>query len=96
MPCETSAPKEITAYYERLHAARKGPRANTERRLALIAAERGISDEELQRFRGKRRNSKGFNYHGFAKKYRVSLDWLFDGDLKALREMARGCPSRPQ
>jgi hypothetical protein len=37
-----------------------------------------------------------FNYFAFAKKYRVSLVWLFDGDLKALREMSRGCLSRPQ
>jgi hypothetical protein len=88
--------EDATAYYRRLQAARKAPKANTETRLALIVAARGISDKELQRFRGKRANSKTFNYHAFAKKYRVSLDWLFDGDLRGLREMARGCPSRPQ
>jgi hypothetical protein len=32
----------------------------------------------------------------FAEKYHISLDWLLGGDLKGLREMRRGCPSRPQ
>jgi hypothetical protein len=37
--------------------------------VALIVAERGISEKELQKFRGKRRNSKVFDYRTFAKEY---------------------------
>jgi hypothetical protein len=76
------------AYYQRVNAARNAPRANSERRLALIVAERGISDKELEQFRGSRRNSKAFKYPAFCKKYQISLEWLLDGDLKGLREMA--------
>jgi hypothetical protein len=84
------------AYYQRVNAARNAPRANTERRLALIVAERGISDKELEQFRGSRRNSKVFKYPAFCKKYQISLEWLLDGDLKGLREMAQRCPSQPE
>jgi hypothetical protein len=74
----------VIDYYKRLYAAQKAPGANKHTRLALIVAERGINETELQEFRGKRGNA--FDYYAFAKRYRVSIDWLLDGDLRGLRE----------
>jgi hypothetical protein len=74
----------VIDYYKRLYAAQKAPGANKHTRLALIVAERGINETELQEFRGTRGNA--FDYYAFAKRYRVSIDWLLDGDLRGLRE----------
>ena len=84
----------VIDYYKRLYAAQKAPGANKHTRLALIVAERGISETELQEFRGKRGNV--FDYYAFAERYRVSINWLFDGDLRGLRETVTSCPARSQ
>ena len=81
-------------YYKRLYAAQKAPAANEDTRLALIVAERGISEAELQEFRDKR--GKAFDYSAFAERYRVSINWLLDGDLRGLRETVTLCPARSQ
>jgi hypothetical protein len=74
----------VIDYYKRLYAAQKAPGANKHTRLALIVAERGINETELQEFWGRRGNA--FDYYAFAKRYGVSIDWLLDGDLRGLRE----------
>jgi hypothetical protein len=74
----------------RRQAGRKAPAATIERRLALVCAEQGISDAELQKYRGPKKNSKVFDYHRFSEEHRVSLSWLFDGDLRGLYLMAAG------
>jgi hypothetical protein len=84
----------VIDYYKRLYAAQKAPGANKHTRLALIVAERGISETELQEFRGKRGNV--FDYYAFAERYRVSINWLLDGDLRGLRETVTSCPARSQ
>jgi hypothetical protein len=76
-------------YFRRKAAAEQAPKANIETRLALIAAERGISEKQLEEFRSRRANSKKFDYFAFADKHHVSLDWLLDGDLKGLLETER-------
>jgi hypothetical protein len=60
------------------------PKATLETRVALVAFERGISDRQLEQFYVSRKGARKrrFDHHAFAKKYDISLDWLWDGDLR--------------
>ena len=63
------------------------------KRIAHIAAERGLPESETSKVMGRLLTRDVMH---FAKKHRVNLDWLIAGDLKGLLETARGCPSRPR
>jgi hypothetical protein len=54
-------------------------------RLALIVAERGLTEKQVAKyFVRRRKNSKPrFDYWHFAKAQNISTDWLFDGDLRS-------------
>jgi hypothetical protein len=85
-------PEELAAHLRcvRLCQARQAPRATTEMRIALVAFERGISTKELERFyfvNRKGAKKRHFDHHAFAKKYGVSIHWIWDG---ALCEHPRG------
>ena len=47
----------------------------------LIASDYGVPRSEVERVRGRLKHHDVVN---FAKKYRISLDWLICGDLKGL------------
>jgi hypothetical protein len=76
-------------YFRRMAAAKNAPKATSETRVLLIAAERGLTKKQLEKFYVQRRKDWKplFNYQLFAEKQGISLDWLFHGDL---REHPRG------
>jgi hypothetical protein len=82
-------------------ARHHAPKATLETRVALVAFERGISDRQLEQFYVNRKGAKKrrFDHHAFAKKYDISLDWLWEGDLcghpRGLRKQPRKTTRRP-
>ena len=79
-------PEELAAHLRcvRLCQARQTPQATTETRIALVAFERGLSDSELEQFyyvNRKGAKKRHFDHHAFAKKYGVSIHWIWDGAL---------------
>ena len=76
----------------RLHTDGSCKPENIGRRLQWLAHERQIPEKDLPKVQCDMTDE----LFDFAEKYHVSLDWLLCGDLKGLREMRRGCPSRPQ
>jgi hypothetical protein len=83
-------------YWGRLANARRAPKANEHTRVALVAFERGISQEELEQFyyvNRKGGTKRHFDYLAFAKKYDVSKSWIFDGFLP---EHPRDLKRQPQ
>jgi hypothetical protein len=56
-----------------------------ETRVALIVAERGLTQKQLAKFYvSRRKNCKPrFDFWAFAKAQDISTDWLFDGDIRA-------------
>ncbi len=68
----------------RLRQAQQGPRSTTETRIALVAFERGISARELEQFyfvNRKGTKKRHFDTEAFAKKYGISIRWIWDGEL---------------
>jgi hypothetical protein len=65
-----------------------------ETRVALIVAERGLSEKQLAKyFVRRRKNCKPrFDHWRFAKDHDISTDWLFVGDL---RSYPRGLKRQP-
>jgi hypothetical protein len=86
--------RERHAYHKRMCAARKAPKSSSETRLALFIAERGITEAELKPFyRTRRKGGKPrFDYHAFAYKYDIDLDWLWEGDLRGLQRTEQKRP----
>ena len=78
----------------RIRKAKEGARSTIETRLALIVAERGISEKRLAKFWvSRRKNCKAqFDYWAFAEAQDISTDWLFEGDI---RSYPRGAAPRP-
>lgn len=85
---------EIQTYHRRMNAARNAPKSSSETRLALFIAERGITETELKAFyKSRRKGSKPwFDYHAFAYRYDIDLDWLLDGDLRGLQRTEQHRP----
>jgi hypothetical protein len=77
---------------DRLEAEGAYTTAAIERRLRAIAVERNIPADELpQALRNVRRYATP-DMNIFMQRYGISCDWLFLGDLKALRAMAKPQP----
>jgi hypothetical protein len=69
----------------RIRRAGNTPKATMETRVALIVAERGLTEKQVAKyFVRRRKNCKPrFDYWRFAKAQNISTDWLFDGDLRS-------------
>src|SRR5260370_25154156 len=69
----------------RIRGARNPPRATPETRVALFVGERGPTEGHLAKFYLRRRKNckPRFDYQRFAKDQSISMDWLFDRDLRA-------------
>jgi hypothetical protein len=78
----------------RIRKAQDGARATTETRIALIVAERGLTEKQLAKYWvSRRKNGKlWFDDWRFAEDQGISPDWLFEGDL---RSHPRGTAPRP-
>ena len=65
-----------------------------ETRVALIVAERGLTEKQMAKYYFRRRkNCKPlFDYWAFAEAQDISPDWLFEGDI---RSYPRGTAPRP-
>jgi hypothetical protein len=79
----------------RIRRTQEGAKATEETRVALIVAERGITEKQLAKYWVRRRkNSKAwFDCWQFAEDQGISPDWLFEGDL---RSHPRGTAPRHQ
>jgi hypothetical protein len=87
-------PAELVAL-GRLNAAGASSKAAIRQRIALIAAERKLDPSEINSLM-KGRWLPTFDLCQFAKKHRLSFDWLLGGDLKGRLRMAQRCPSLPR
>ena len=69
----------------RIRIAEKGARATIETRVALIVAERGLTERQLAKFYvSRRKNCKPrFDYWAFAEAHGISTDWIFHGDIRS-------------
>jgi hypothetical protein len=78
----------------RIRKTEEGARATTETRVALIVAERGLTEKQLAKYWvSRRKNSKlWFDHWRFAEDQGISPDWLFEGDIRA---HPRGTAPRP-
>jgi hypothetical protein len=76
---------------------RIAPKSTMQTRVLLIAAERGLTKKDLAKFNvAWRRGAKPrFNYQAFAKAHDISLDWIFDGDLRGLKRMTEWRTAAP-
>src|SRR5258705_10236476 len=80
----------------------RAPKADMRTRLALVVAERRLTEKQLSKFyktgRGRGKAKKYFDYFLFAEKQQISIDWLLDGVLSlhpripAAREKQRPRP----
>lgn len=86
--------QEAIARGARIRRAEKGALATMDTRVALIVAERGLTEKQLAKYWVRRRkNSKPrFDHWRFAEDQGISPDWLFEGDL---RFYPRGTAPRP-
>jgi hypothetical protein len=82
-------------HIERLNAAGASSKAAIRQRIALIAAERNLDPSEISTLM-KGRWLPTFDLCQFAKRHRLSFDWLLGGDLKGRLKMARRDQSLPR
>jgi hypothetical protein len=85
-PAELAEYKTAHLRRTRLCQARNAPPASLERRVALVAFERGLTDRQLEQFyyvNRKGAKKRHFDTKAFAEKYGVDVHWLWDGDLCA-------------
>jgi hypothetical protein len=77
--------QESVARGIRIRRAEKGAWATPETRVALIVAERGLTEKQLAKYWVRRRKNckPRFDYWAFAEAQGISTDWLFDGDIRA-------------
>ena len=78
----------------RIRKTKEGAWSTEETRVALIVAERGLTQKQLAKFYVRRRkNGKAwFDYEAFAQAQDISTDWIFEGDI---RSHPRGTAPRP-
>jgi len=82
-------------------AHRDGPKSTAETRIALIVAERCITEKQLAKYYKQQRKDwkPRFDYFRFADDYDISTNWLFDGDLRSYprsKDLAAEPPAKPR
>src|SRR5258707_1769581 len=68
----------------RIRGAQKAARATMETRVALIVAERGLTEKQMAKYLVRRRKNckPRFDHWAFAEAQNISTDWLFCGELR--------------
>jgi hypothetical protein len=69
----------------RIRKAEDGAWSTTETRVALIVAERGLTEKQLAKYWVRRRKNckPWFDHWRFAEDQGISPDWLFEGDIRS-------------
>src|ERR1700723_2356080 len=78
--------EKTSEYYKYIFQAWNAPKATDHTRVALVAHQLGLSDQDLEQFYSVSRkgaSKKRFSYTKFAEKYGISIDWLRHGYLPA-------------
>jgi hypothetical protein len=78
--------EKTSEYYKYIFQAWKAPKATDDTRVALVAHQLGLSEQDLEPFyyvRRKGASKRYFHYEKFAETYRISIDWLHHGYLPA-------------
>jgi hypothetical protein len=78
--------EKTSEYYKYIFQAWKAPKATDDTRVALVAHQLGLSDQDLEQFyyvNRKGASKRHFAYSKFAEKYGISVDWLRHGYLPA-------------
>ena len=84
-------------FWQRQTNIRRAPKADMHTRLALVVAERRITEKQLQKFyRPSRRGKRFFDYILFAEKQQISIDWLLDGVLSLHPRLPAPREKRPR
>src|SRR5260221_12887085 len=81
-----SAIEKTPEYWRHRAQARNAPKATDDARVALVSQQLGLSNQDLESFyyvNRKGSKKRYFDYHAFAEKYGISVDWLLDGYLPA-------------
>jgi hypothetical protein len=75
----------------RIRRAKKGARATIETRVALIVAERGLTEKQLAKYWVQRRKNckPRFDHWRFAEDQDISTGWLFEGDIRSYPRRVR-------
>jgi len=76
--------KKTSEYYKYIQQAWSAPKANDDTRVALVAHQLGLSDQDLEQFfyvRRKGASTRHFHYEKFAETHGISIDWLRHGYL---------------
>ena len=69
----------------RIRRTQEGARATMDTRVALIVAERGLSEKQLAKYWVRRRKNcrAWFDHWQFAEDQGISPDWIFEGDIRS-------------
>jgi hypothetical protein len=74
--------KKDAEYWQRQTNILRAPKADIHTRVALVVAERRITEKQLQKFyKTGRRGKRFFDYFLFAQKQQISIEWIMDGVL---------------
>jgi hypothetical protein len=74
--------KKDAEFWQRQTNILRAPKADIHTRVALVVAERRITEKQLQKFyKTGRRGKRFFDYFLFAQKQQISIEWIMDGIL---------------
>jgi hypothetical protein len=74
--------KKDAEFWQRQTNILRAPKADLHTRLALVVADLGLTERQLQKFyKTGRRGKRFFDYFLFAQKQQISIEWLMDGVL---------------
>lgn len=75
----------------RIRRAEKGTWATIETRVALIVAERGLTENQLAKYWVQRRKNckPRFDHWRFAEDQGISMGWLFEGEIRSYPRRVR-------
>ncbi len=95
----TTTVERTSKYFKYIFQAWKAPKADSGTRVALVAHQLGLSDQDLEPFyrvRRKGASKRHFSYEEFAERYGISINWLQHGylpehprNLKPVRKVRR-------
>ena len=83
-------------FWQRLANARRASKADLHARVALVVAERGLTEKQLKKFYKVRRRKEYFDYFLFAENQQISIDWLMDGVLSLHPRLPAPREKRPR